>query len=41
MIALKKTRKCENLKEEGNNCLKERDFDGALSKYDEAIALDP
>ena len=29
------------LKDEGNKCLKAKDFDGAIAKYTEAIALDP
>lgn len=41
MLALKKTKKCEALKEEGNQFLKNKEYDEALNKYDEAIALDP
>jgi len=39
--SLNKAKKCEKLKEEGNEAIKEGKYDEAEEKYTEAINLDP
>lgn len=41
MVALKNAKKCEELKEKGNDFLKSDNFDQAIKAYTEAIELDP
>lgn len=41
LIAFKRAKKCEELKDKGNEYLKNNQYDGAIKSYSEALELDP
>lgn len=41
LIALKKARRFEDIKEKGNNAIKNNNFDEAIKLYTEALEIDP